>query len=163
MSSARPADGVHSVATQSDPRDVGASGGPAQGSRVPMDETQVTASPRKPHPAAAYHEQRASDSTRRAIAAARRIIETEGLNALTVEKVAANTGIAKTTLYRRWPNSLAMARAVYAVADQEVDLACEVVTWKYGRHNDLDPERPFADRAAVLAASVAERLGETKR
>lgn len=124
-----------------------------------MDETQVTASPRKPHPAAAYHEQRKAEVTFRALTVARELIETEGLAAFTVERVAERSGIAKTTLYRRWDNSLALARDAYDVREGEVKERAVML--------QLNAGSPFGEspvpRAAVLAASVAERLGETKR
>lgn len=109
---------------------------------------------RKPHPAAAYHQRVKSDRTERALAQARRIIEAEGLAALTVEKVAERTGIAKTTLYRRWDNSLALAREACQVDIDEVLVAEEGLREQY---NEVDTVR-----LAVLAASVAERLGEAK-
>jgi AcrR family transcriptional regulator len=49
----------------------------------------------------------------RATAAAARILRREGYARLTMERVAAESGVAKTTLYRRWPTKAALCMDLY--------------------------------------------------
>src|SRR5205823_14888263 len=57
----------------------------------------------------------------RALAAASRILRREGYARLTMERVAAESGVAKTTLYRRWPTKAALCMELYLdVADREL-------------------------------------------
>src|SRR5689334_24628839 len=49
----------------------------------------------------------------RAVAAADRILSREGYSRLTMERVAAESGVAKTTLYRRWPTKAAVCMDLY--------------------------------------------------
>jgi len=51
---------------------------------------------------------RPSTTRERAVAAASRILRREGYARLTMERVAAESGVAKTTLYRRWPTRAAL-------------------------------------------------------
>ncbi|MDQ8045815.1 MAG: TetR/AcrR family transcriptional regulator [Patulibacter sp.] len=67
------------------------------------------------HPAAAYHARRRSEVDAKILKTARDVLNTEGLAALTVERVAADSGVAKTTIYRRFKHRLDLATA--AVAD----------------------------------------------
>ena len=57
----------------------------------------------------------------RMLAAAARILRDEGYTALTMESVAAGSGVAKTTLYRHWPTKAALCMALYLeVAGREL-------------------------------------------
>src|SRR6185437_7276851 len=57
----------------------------------------------------------------RMLAAASRILTDEGYGALTMERVAALSGCAKTTLYRRWPTKAALCMELYLrMADREL-------------------------------------------
>ena len=47
------------------------------------------------------------------LAAAGRILSREGYSRLTMERVAAKSGVAKTTLYRRWPTKAALCMDLY--------------------------------------------------
>ena len=47
------------------------------------------------------------------LAAAGRILKREGYSQLTMERVAAESGVAKTTLYRRWPTKAALCMDLY--------------------------------------------------
>jgi AcrR family transcriptional regulator len=47
------------------------------------------------------------------LAAATRILSQDGYARLTMERVAAESGVAKTTLYRRWPTKAALCMALY--------------------------------------------------
>lgn len=67
------------------------------------------------HPAAAYHARRRSEVDAKILKTARDVLNTEGLAALTVERVAADSGVAKTTIYRRFKHRLDLATA--AVGD----------------------------------------------
>jgi AcrR family transcriptional regulator len=51
------------------------------------------------------------DATPKALQAAQQILLSEGFARLTIERVAAMTGLGKPTLYRRWPNAGALAMA----------------------------------------------------
>ena len=52
----------------------------------------------------------------RALAAAAGILRREGYARLTMERVAAESGVAKTTLYRRWPTKAALCMDLYLEA-----------------------------------------------
>ena len=57
----------------------------------------------------------------RVIAAASRLLRSEGYARLTMERVAADSGVAKTTLYRRWPTKAALCMDLYLeVAQHEL-------------------------------------------
>src|SRR5215469_3510161 len=49
----------------------------------------------------------------RMIRAAARILSREGYAGLTMERVDAESGVAKTTLYRRWPTKAALCMELY--------------------------------------------------
>ncbi|MDP8979383.1 MAG: TetR/AcrR family transcriptional regulator [Acidobacteriota bacterium] len=49
----------------------------------------------------------------RVLAAAGRILGRDGYSGLTMERVAAESGVAKTTLYRRWPTKAALCMDLY--------------------------------------------------
>lgn len=66
------------------------------------------------HPAAAYHARRRSEVDAKILGTAREILNNEGLAALTVERVAAESGVAKTTIYRRFKHRLDLATAAIA-------------------------------------------------
>lgn len=66
------------------------------------------------HPAAAYHARRRSEVDAKILKTARQILNDEGLAALTVERVAADSGVAKTTIYRRFKHRLDLATAAIA-------------------------------------------------
>jgi AcrR family transcriptional regulator len=55
------------------------------------------------------------------LSAAGEILQDEGYAGLTMERVAAKSGVAKTTLYRRWPTKAALCMALYLdVAGREL-------------------------------------------
>jgi AcrR family transcriptional regulator len=57
----------------------------------------------------------------RLLAAAGRILSRDGYARLTMERVAAESGVAKTTLYRRWPTKAALCMELYLdVAGREL-------------------------------------------
>jgi AcrR family transcriptional regulator len=57
----------------------------------------------------------------RALAAAAAILRRDGYPRLTMERVAADSGVAKTTLYRRWPSKAALCMDLYLeVAGREL-------------------------------------------
>src|SRR5437764_11845369 len=49
----------------------------------------------------------------RILAAAGEILRRDGYSQLTMERVAAESGVAKTTLYRRWPTKAALCMDLY--------------------------------------------------
>ena len=57
--------------------------------------------------------ERASKPRARAISTARAILRREGYAALTMERVTAKSGVAKTTLYRHWPSKAALCMEIY--------------------------------------------------
>lgn len=56
---------------------------------------------------------RSTKARDRALDAASRILESEGYAWLTMERVAADSGVAKTTIYRRWPTKAALCMDLY--------------------------------------------------
>src|SRR6185295_19920172 len=64
---------------------------------------------------------RSTKARNRALDAASRILESEGYARLTMERVAADSGVAKTTIYRRWPTKAALCMDLYLdVAGREL-------------------------------------------
>src|SRR5690349_10603493 len=64
---------------------------------------------------------RDSDADRRILDAARQALLSAGYAGLAIDQVAQRAGVAKTTLYRRWPTKDHLAIAVYAdLLDREV-------------------------------------------
>ncbi len=61
----------------------------------------------------AYLQRRMSHTRERVIAATEEILRTDGYARLTMERVAAESGVAKTTLYRRWPTKAALCMELY--------------------------------------------------
>src|SRR5580700_10326083 len=69
----------------------------------------------------------------RALSTAAEILRCDGYSRLTMERVAAESGVAKTTLYRRWPTKAALCMDLYLdVAQRELqepdtgDVACDL-------------------------------------
>src|SRR2546430_11964509 len=60
-----------------------------------------------------YTDVRQVRTRKRVIAATARILRREGYARLTMERVAAESGVAKTTLYRRWPTKAALCMELY--------------------------------------------------
>ncbi len=73
------------------------------------------------HPAAAYHARRRSEVDAKILKTARDVLNNEGLAALTVERVAADSGVAKTTIYRRFKHRLDLATAAVAELPEVFD------------------------------------------
>src|SRR2546427_1777999 len=64
---------------------------------------------------------RTTTTRARALAAAAKILLQEGYPRLTMERVASESGVAKTTLYRRWPTKAALCMDLYLdVAGREL-------------------------------------------
>jgi AcrR family transcriptional regulator len=66
-----------------------------------------------PAPLTARRRPSRAEVTDRLLAAARQILSKEGYAALTMERVAALSGCAKTTLYRHWPTKAALCMELY--------------------------------------------------
>jgi AcrR family transcriptional regulator len=90
---------------------------------------------------------RSSRTNRAILHATREILAEGGVRALTVEKVAARTGVAKTTIYRRWRGKDELALAVL------IDMVEQVVATP-----DLDDTR---DELVAFVNSAVEILGST--
>jgi len=60
-----------------------------------------------------YALRRQAHTYERVISATERILRTDGYARLTMERVAAKSGVAKTTLYRRWPTKAALCMDLY--------------------------------------------------
>jgi AcrR family transcriptional regulator len=66
---------------------------------------------------------RKTKTRERVLAAAGRILREQGYSGLTMERVAAESGAAKTTLYRSWPTKAALCMDLYLdIAGREVSL-----------------------------------------
>ena len=66
---------------------------------------------------------RQTKTRQRALDAAARILGEEGFPHLTMERVAAESGVAKTTLYRRWPDKAALCMDLYLdIAGRELEI-----------------------------------------
>src|SRR5437870_3361729 len=64
---------------------------------------------------------RQTETRKRVLSAAGGILRREGYARLTMERVAAESGVAKTTLYRRWPTKAALCMDLYLdVAGREL-------------------------------------------
>src|SRR5579864_6296173 len=64
---------------------------------------------------------RRTKTRERVLSAAGEILRNEGYSRLTMERVAADSGVAKTTLYRRWPTKAALCMDLYLeVAEREL-------------------------------------------
>jgi AcrR family transcriptional regulator len=71
--------------------------------------------------AAAPIRRRTTQTRDRALAAAGAILRGDGYSRLTMERVAAESGVAKTTLYRRWPTKASLCMDLYLeVAGREL-------------------------------------------
>ena len=79
----------------------------------------------------------------RAVGAARRILQRDGYARLTMERVAAESGVAKTTLYRRWPTKEALCMDLY------LDVA---------QHELRDPDTGDVGRDLKTIAATVVRL-----
>src|SRR5215813_7546091 len=67
--------------------------------------------------------ERRAGTRERALAAAGRILRRDGYPRLTMERVAAESGVAKTTLYRRWPTRAALCKDLYLeIAGRELHM-----------------------------------------
>ncbi len=64
---------------------------------------------------------RETGTRKRALATAANILRIEGYSRLTMERIAEQSGVAKTTLYRRWPTKAALCMELYLeVAQKEL-------------------------------------------
>jgi AcrR family transcriptional regulator len=90
---------------------------------------------------------RSEEVGRAVLAAARALIDEGGYPAATIEAIAARSGIAKTTIYRRWPNRATL------VVDLLMRIATEVVPIPTGR----DPQRALRTEMRDVA-SVADEM-----
>jgi len=78
--------------------------------------TDSAAPPRKGRP-------RSADADRAILAAARAVLAEQGWGGLTMGDVAARAGVAKTTLYRRWPSKNDLVVTAVAVLFDELEMA----------------------------------------
>jgi AcrR family transcriptional regulator len=68
-----------------------------------------------------YALRRQARTRERVLSAAGEILQSDGYARLTMERVAAESGVAKTTLYRRWPTKAALCMDLYLdVAEREL-------------------------------------------
>ena len=66
---------------------------------------------------------RQTKTRERVLSAAGQILRREGYSRLTMERVAAESGVAKTTLYRRWPTKAALCMDLYLdIAGRELNV-----------------------------------------
>lgn len=112
-----------------------------------------------PHPAAAYHDRRRAEGTAKVLDAARAVLAEHGLQGLTIERVVQCSGVAKTTIYRRYSHRLELAAAAVFEGEEYEEALSDVLSivraWCAG-----DDE---ATRAQVLLAVAASRTMDGKR
>lgn len=116
---------------------------------------------------------RDSDADRRILAAARDALLSAGYAGLAVDEVAQRAGVAKTTLYRRWPTKDHLAIAVYAdMLDRDVpvtdtgDIRADLVAYLQQIAATLaSVRRRSAGIVAELVAAAARHadVGEAMR
>jgi AcrR family transcriptional regulator len=102
---------------------------------------------------------RSADVDARIEQTALEILRVRGPLAVTIEAVAAESGIAKTTIYRRFDNREALLRSVVSSATRVVDIpsdlsAYEVLRWYLGQASDTIEN--IVGRGAVAAILVDE-------
>lgn len=73
-----------------------------------------------PHPAAAYHQRRRVEKDEKILSTARELLTEHGLAKFTIERVAWVSGVAKTTIYRRYGNALHLAAATLPYTETEL-------------------------------------------
>jgi AcrR family transcriptional regulator len=114
------------------------------------------------HPAAAYHARRRSEVDAKILKAARYVLNNEGLAALTVERVAADSGVAKTTIYRRFKHRLDLATAAAAeLPDVFDDTGADVEIHEWLRNLIQGSSWTMTTRAAeVIGAGLMYRHDE---
>ncbi|GAB2968421.1 TetR/AcrR family transcriptional regulator [Saccharothrix stipae] len=116
---------------------------------------------------------RDSDADRRILRAARDALFTAGYAGLAIDEVAQRAGVAKTTLYRRWPTKDHLAIAVYAdMLDRDVpvtdtgdvgaDLSAYLKQIAAALHRVRQAGRP-ADDTDPSAGIVAELVAAAAR
>jgi AcrR family transcriptional regulator len=86
---------------------------------------------------------RDADADRRILHAAGRLLATEGYEALAVDRVAELAGVAKTTLYRRWPSK------AHLVVELVADLQAQATITETG-----DLRRDLVGLVSAIAASL---------
>lgn len=116
---------------------------------------------------------RDSDADQRILAAARQALFSAGYAGLAIDEVAQRAGVAKTTLYRRWPTKDHLAIAVYAdMLDHDVpvtdtgDIQADLVTYLQQIAATLaGVRRRSAGIVAELVAAAARHadVGEAMR
>lgn len=118
-------------------------------------------SPVREHPAAAYHARRRSEVDAKILASARSILNEHGLAGMTVERVAADSGVAKTTIYRRFKHRYDMATAAIEdlpevlTKDGPKDLPGQIKSLLTGLSADLDTRS-----APIVGAGLVYRHDE---
>jgi AcrR family transcriptional regulator len=134
--------------------------------------------------AAAPIRRRTTRTRDRALAAAGAILRGDGYSRLTMERVAAESGVAKTTLYRRWPTKAALcmdlylevaghelrdpdtgdvARDLKAIADTVVRLQTRTVAGPAFRGLIAEAQVNPGTRTAFLAEFAGRRRELTRR
>ena len=73
----------------------------------------------------------------------------EGFRAVTIESVSAETGIAKTSIYRRWPNNASMAMDAFALQ----------ISLKIGFPHSKNPTKSIRLRMLALARAFRGPAG----
>jgi AcrR family transcriptional regulator len=92
---------------------------------------------------------RSEEAGRAVLEAARALVEEGGYPAATIEAIAARSGVAKTTIYRRWPNRATL------VVDLLMRIATEAVPIPTGR----DPQRALRTEMRGVAGVADEMPG----
>lgn len=93
---------------------------------------------------------RSAEAQRAVLAAARELFEVGGYAAATIEAVAARSGVAKTTIYRRWPNRASLL----------VEVLAEVHTAAVPLPAGGDPERAIVGELRDAAGALNGLTGK---
>ena len=104
----------------------------------------MVSTPSSPTPRPAPGRPRSLRAKRAVLDAARALVEKGGYPAATIEAIAARAGVAKTTIYRWWPNRSALV----------VDLLIEIIESAAPKPEGGDPIRALRDEMASVAKAM---------
>jgi AcrR family transcriptional regulator len=107
---------------------------------------------------------RSPEADRAIFAATRRLLEEVGYQRLTIEGVAAEAGVAKTTIYRRYPQKAQLVLAEMSHAAHEAPLALpdtgsfrdDLLAVAHLVREEICPSSPSSVSAALLSEAISD-------